>query len=133
MKKLLKFGFLVALTAVLFTGCGVTTVNNVQNNAFVPVDASSVTLDKIARGITIAGAGLGWQMKKVSDNEIVGTLYLRTHMAQVRIPFTTKDYSITYEKSSNLNYNAENNTIHTNYNGWIQNLDRAIQVQLGIL
>ena len=33
--------------------------------------------------------------------------------------------------SSNLQYDGK--TIHSNYNGWIQNLDKAIRTQLTLL
>lgn len=133
MKKLFKFGVMVALLAVVFVGCRSGAVYNVNSASFVPMDAQKVTMDNVARGIIRAGASLGWQMQKAGDGEIIGTLHLRDHMAQVKIPYDTKSYSIVYQNSSNLKYDATNNTIHSNYNGWIQNLDRAIKTQLGLL
>ena len=44
--------------------------------------------------------------------------------------FIKGSYSIDYKNSLNLKYDSTKNTIHKNYNGWIQNLDNAIQVQL---
>ena len=40
------------------------------------------------------------------------------------------DESLAGKNSSNLNYNPGNDTIRRNYNGWIQNLANAINVQL---
>lgn len=97
------------------------------------MEKQNLSMDNVTKAIIRAGASLGWQMKKVKDGEIIGTLYLRDHMAQVKIPYNTKDYSILYQNSSNLKYDAEANTIHSNYNGWVQNLDRAIQTQLGLI
>ena len=67
-------------------------------------------------------------MKPEKPGLIVGTLNLRTHTAVVDIPYTTTSYSILYKSSVNLK--QEGNTIHSNYNGWVQNLDQAIKRQL---
>jgi len=133
MKSFLRLGLLLTVTILLFTGCRTATINNIEANNFTAISNSSVTLDRVAKEIIGAGVSLGWQMRRVSDGEIIATLFLRNHMAQVRIPFTTKDYSIIYKSSKNLKHDASNDTIHSNYNGWIQNLDNAIQTRLGML
>ncbi|EGV33478.1 putative lipoprotein [Thiorhodococcus drewsii AZ1] len=63
---------------------------------------------------------------------MIGTLYLRDHMAKVRILYDARRYSIRYQDSSNLKYNPDTKTIHSNYNSWVQNLDNAIRSQLSI-
>lgn len=133
MKKFLKFGLVLSVALAFFAGCRTGTIHNIDASQFTVANPSSVTLNAVSKEIIAAGVGLGWQMKKVKEGEIIGTLFLRTHMAQVRIPYTTKDYSIIYKSSTNLKYNAEDNTIHSNYNGWIQNLDNAIKTRLGML
>jgi len=65
--------------------------------------------------------------------KITGTLRLRTHTAVVNVIYDTSKYSIRYQSSIDLDYNAEKGTIHKNYNGWIQNLDAAIQRELANL
>ena len=57
-----------------------------------------------------------------------GTLNLRSHTAIVDITYDTRTYSIKYKDSTNLGYDGRN--IHSNYNGWIENLDKGIQTQL---
>ena len=69
-------------------------------------------------------------VKKVDDNTALATLHLRTHTAVVEIKHDLKNYSIRYKSSINLRYDQANNTIHSNYNGWITNLNNAIKVQL---
>ncbi len=49
------------------------------------------------------------------------------HAAVVDIEHDTRSYSIKYRDSTNLN--AGDGMIHSNYNGWIQNLEKAIRVQ----
>jgi len=65
--------------------------------------------------------------------KITGTLRLRTHTAVVNVIYDTSKYSIRYQSSIDLDYNAEKGTNHKNYNGWIQNLDAAIQRELANL
>lgn len=133
MKQFFKLGLLVLVLGLVFTGCRTSALQNVNDKSFTVVEKNNLNIDNVTRAIIRAGGSLGWQMKKVKDGEIIGTLYLRDHMAQVKIPYSTKDYSILYLKSSNLNYDEEKKIIHSNYNGWIQNLNRAIQTQLSTL
>lgn len=53
-----------------------------------------------------------------------GRLFVRTHTADVEIPYTPAAYCITYKSSIHLNESG--GQIHRNYNGWIQNLTRNI-------
>ena len=87
-----------------------------------------VTLHDVEKAIVRAGAGLGWQMRPVDPGVMEGTLYLRKHVAVVNITYDTRTFSIKYKDSTNLNYDGTN--IHSNYNGWIENLSRGIQTQL---
>jgi hypothetical protein len=38
-----------------------------------------------------------------------------------------------YRTSTNLDFDASKRTIHSNYNGWIGNLDKAIRAQVTVL
>jgi len=88
------------------------------------------SLEDVQKAIIAAGVGLNWQMAVAKPGEIIGTLNIRSHQAVVSIPYTTKNYSIIYKDSANLKYNAEKQTIHENYSGWIQRLDGAIRARL---
>jgi hypothetical protein len=100
----------------------------VYNVSSEPVTPAPASLADVQRAITKAGVGLGWQMKPVAPGKMIGTLKIREHTAVVDITFNTKTYSIKYKESTNLNYDGTN--IHPNYNGWIQNLDKQIRVNL---
>ena len=128
-----KISLVVALMVVglIFAGCRTSAVHNVQ--APVITTSAKVTMDQVEKAIILAGGSLGWQMHKVKDGLVKGTIHLRNHNATVDIHYNTKDYSINYAGSSNLKYNSANNTIHSNYNGWVQNLDNAIRTQLSML
>ena len=115
---------LVPAIALLVVGCRASTpVYDVQSAPIVASRALSMT--EVEQSIRVAGAGLGWQMVPRGAGSVEGTLLLRTHRAVVDIKYDTKSYSIKYKDSSNLQYDGS--TIHSNYNGWIQNLERAIR------
>lgn len=43
------------------------------------------------------------------------------------IPYSATTYSIVFKRGENLELKGD--TIHRNYNGWIQNPDRAIRAE----
>ena len=49
------------------------------------------------------------------------------------ITYDTSSFSINYKDSVNLDYDAQEKTIHSNYNGWIRNLEKAIRAQVSVL
>jgi hypothetical protein len=130
MKKLLFKLLIVAVAAGSIIGCRSAPVYNVEDQTIV-ANVNNVKLDDVKKAIIRAGGSLGWQMKADKPGHMIGTLHLREHMAQVDISYSTKSYSITYKDSQNLKYDGTN--IHSNYNGWVQNLQRNIDVQLSTL
>ncbi|KPK35330.1 MAG: hypothetical protein AMJ66_01540 [Betaproteobacteria bacterium SG8_40] len=122
----------VVMATVLVTACAPTMVRNVTD-APVVSNKASLTLDDVRVAITRAGTGLGWIMIEERPGLIKGTLKLRSHEAIVDVTYDTSAYSIQYADSTNLNYNESKGTIHKNYNGWIQNLENAIERELSAL
>ena len=131
MKQLLS-GILVAcLAVVIVTGCrGAGQIYNVKEAPIASSTGKELTLDQVGKAIMDAGIGLKWIMVVTKPGQIVATQNARSHTAIVDIAYTTKTYSMTYKDSVNLNYNAEKQTIHQAYSGWIQNLDNAIKGRL---
>ena len=134
---------LLGIAVVLVAGCSRTgLVYNVTDAAITPVLGNELSLDQVTRAIVAAGVAAGampgparvfWNMRVVEPGHILAKLHIRSHMATVDIKYTTKSYTITYNTSTNLHYNPDGNTIHSNYNGWIQNLNNAINGQLATL
>jgi hypothetical protein len=116
-------------TVILLVGCTTQPVYDV-NQAPIAT-ARQPSMADVEQAIRLAGASLGWQMVPKGPGQMEGTLNLRTHRAVVDVRYDTKNYSIKYKDSSNLNYDGSN--IHKNYNGWIQNLDKAIRSGLSAL
>lgn len=121
---------LIGLLALALVGCRSNPVYNVEDTP-ISTSTSGYSLRDVRDAIQQAGVSLGWQMQDVKPGLIVGTLYLRDHMAQVEIPYSRSSYSILYKDSQNLNYDGAN--IHSNYNGWVQRLNGAINAQLSRL
>lgn len=130
MKKLLFKLLIVAVAAGAIVGCRTAPVYNVEKQTIV-ANVDNVKMSDVKKAIIRAGGTLGWQMTSDKPGHMVGTLHLRDHMAQVDINYSTKSYSITYKDSQNLKYDGTN--IHNNYNGWVQNLQRNIDVQLSTM
>lgn len=123
---------LMGLAIIMLAGCVAPhPVRNINAEPVVGPAGRAVTLDEVGKAILRAGGTLGWEMKQVEPGYVLGTLKLRSHVAIVDVRYTTKNYSIKYKDSTNLNYDGTN--IHNNYNGWISNLDRAIKTQLATL
>lgn len=125
------FLIILAFVVALGIGCRSSLVHNVENTAVSVNEGQSISMKDIAKAITIAGAGLGWRMKAEGPGHMVGTLAVRDHVAIVDIKYNSETYSITYKNSTNLKYDGE--YIHSNYNGWIQNLEKSINGQLAAL
>lgn len=118
----------VLVSAILLVGCKTAPILNVQDAPVTVATGQKATMASVESAIIRAGGSLGWVMKIEKPGLIVGTLSLRTHVAVVEIPFSATTYSIIYRSSVNLEQQGGN--IHSNYNGWITNLNQAIQRQL---
>ena len=125
-------GVLVACVVVAaVVGCrGGGQIYQVKDAPIQTATGKVPSIEDVQKAIIAAGAGLGWQMAVAKPGEIIGTLNVRSHQAVVSIPYTVKSYSILYKDSSNLKYDADKQTIHENYSGWIQRLDGAIRSRL---
>jgi hypothetical protein len=126
---------MMAVFAVLMLALGLSACKNtpIQNYEAQPVPSNIKSAEQVQKAIKLAGSSLGWVMSDEGSNKIKGVITLRSHQAEVSIPYSAKDYSIIYRSSSNLKYDSTANTIHNNYNGWVQNLNRSIQAQLGAM
>lgn len=134
MKQLLSVMFVVGFTIVMMTGCrGGAQIYEVKDTPVQTATGKAASMEDIQKAIIGAGAKLGWIMAVSKPGEILGTLNVRSHTAVVTIPYSEKTYSILYKDSTNLKYDAEKNTIHSNYTGWIQRLDNEIRARLTTL
>jgi len=122
MNNILKILLLALVGLFILAGCRSANVYNAVDN---PISVRT-SEDKVFNAIRTAGAKMGWQIKKIKPGLAQGQLNLRRHLAIVEIPYSTISYSINYKSSMELDYDPETNTIHKNYNSWVQNLKNAI-------
>ncbi|WP_373019561.1 hypothetical protein [Thiomicrorhabdus sp.] len=125
----IKSAFFATLITFILTlsGC---TAQPVHEYEAQPVPTNIKSAEQVKQAIRQAGLGLGWMISDNGDNQLKGTLNLRKHQAVISIPYSATEYSLLYKSSVALDYNPEERTIHRNFNGWMQNLNNRIQVQL---
>ena len=122
---------MACLVLAVAMGCrGSGQVYQVKDAPVQTATGKELSMEQVQKEIIAAGAASGWQMAVSKPGEIIGTLNVRSHQAVVSIPYTTKTYSILYKDSNNLKYDADRQTIHENYTGWVQRLDGAIRARL---
>ena len=126
---------MLSLVLLLFTSCRTAQVYNVTDTPINTGSGNEPTLEQVEKAILSAATASkpAWAMRVVKPGLITATLNVRSHMAVVDITYNTKSYSINYKESNNLKYDGEKNTIHSNYNGWIQNLDSAIKGKMSAI
>ena len=121
-------GFAAIAAVVLLAGFGAgAPIYNVVSSTMYP--NPTMTMENVEKAIVRAGFRLGWQINPKGPGKIEGILNIRRHQAIIDITYDTKAFNITYKDSVNLDYSEKNRTIHSNYNGWIQNLEKEIRVQ----
>lgn len=124
--KLRNFLASIVLGSLMFLAACSTSVplRNVQDQ---PIPRS-LTTHQVVRAIQVAAHQKGWHTTQVRPGLIYATINIRSHVAQVKIPYNRQGYSIVYKHSSKLNYDGH--SIHRNYNRWVANLNKYIQKNL---
>ena len=96
---------------------------------------AGIDVKDVAKAIKLGITRRGWTVSKDENGQIDATLNIRTHRAQVAIPYSAKEVSIKYVSSDNLDYQEKNGQryIHGNYNNWVRNMYSDIQRELQLL
>ncbi len=126
---MLRFKLFISLIlTLLLVGCGrVQPVMNVEDTPVV-YDLQS---NQVKSAIVQSVQNRGWTIVKSTPDELIAKITVRSHSAEVKIPYSSKFYSIIYLNSVNLN--AGDGNIHRNYNRWVNNLNVDIQHSLALL
>lgn len=133
--KILMAGCLCIFT-LLFSAPAATRDDPIVNPSGIPIawnKAREPTIDEIGRAIVTGCGTRNWQCGITRPGEIRAVLFVRQHMAESRIEYDTKTFSIAYINSSELRYNARKNTIHRKYNIWIGSLAGDINAAIAAL
>ncbi|MEE4411232.1 MULTISPECIES: hypothetical protein [unclassified Serratia (in: enterobacteria)] len=122
--KPLKLILTGVFVAALVSGCaGSTPVQNINQTI-----AGNHSEAQVRQAILYAGLNRGWIMNPTSEGMIDGKILLRDHSADIRITYNANNYQIKYIGSSNMD--AKEGKIHSNYNRWVANLNKDIQLEL---
>ena len=116
-------------SALLLTGCNTTTLMTIKNHK-APTYNEKFTMEEMEKSIRGGANRNGWETKVIKPGHIFAELHLRTHYAAVDIYHDTDSYSIEYNDSNELKYNAEKGTIHRGYNRWVLSLQKTIDQQV---
>lgn len=132
MRTIVRNALVAGATAIALVACASARVP-VQNYQDVPIEAkSNPSLGDVSKAILTASLAAGWQANEIRPGNIVALYKIRSHLAVVDITYTTKSYNITFkEGDAGLKYDGQ--TIHQNYNDWVQNLERVIRVHVNAL
>ncbi|ATF95539.1 Uncharacterised protein [Cedecea neteri] len=124
MKQIMKW-FSSAIVVGLLAGCVSRTapIETVQNNV-----STGHTETQVRAAILKAGLNRQWIMNDAGPGVINGRQQARDHRANIIVQYSANSYIIKYDSSVNLM--AAEGKIHKNYNRWVHNLDKDIQMNL---
>ncbi len=81
----------VLLAALSVVACASTApILNVSNAPVTSASGRPLSADQVKSAIIRAGAALGWQMREAGPGKLTATLQLRTHTAEIEIPYSPK-------------------------------------------
>ncbi|TON39841.1 hypothetical protein CGH62_05725, partial [Vibrio parahaemolyticus] len=106
--------YISLLLTLLLVGCG--RVQPVLSVEDTPV-AYDLQNKQVKMAIVQSATNRGWTIEEVSPGVLIAKIHVRTHSAEVKIPYNNKYYSIIYLNSVNLK--ASDGKIHRNYNRWV--------------
>ena len=115
--SLVLFGLTACSGPAIYTG-GHAPVSQIGNTP------SLAQVDKAVKDSLI---GRGWIPQKISNNSYTGLYKKRSLMAKIKVLFNTSTFTIKHLESTNLDYDASDQSIHPTYNKWIQKLEHDIR------
>ena len=135
--KIIRTLLCLALFATAFPAAAARTAA-LLNYEELPVqtsDGKALNLEQVRKAIITGAATRQWAASVQPGNVVQLTYNRGKHTAIVKVKYSAKTYSINYVDSTELNYGMEGGkpVIHPTYNGWINNLRQAIDVQLRTL
>lgn len=127
-----RTGLALIMGAVLLAGCS--TAAPVMSVNQSVVSHKMVNSGQVQTAIYQSLQRYGWQMVSDDGSRIIARYNKQNrHVAVIRIDYSAERFSINYDSSQGLDYNASRDTIHRNYNRWIKNLEVDIRSQLSFL
>jgi len=130
-KKIILLSTLMIMSLVLAAGCmRQAALQNPRNLPVVSASGQSLKEAQVKQAILDGARDKGWVARELSPGVITASLAIRSHLAEVEIPYSGSSYSILYKSSTNLDYRPGDQTIHNQYNNWVNYLRQAINARL---
>jgi hypothetical protein len=120
--------FVVAIAVLALGACAYKNQPVYNVDKPLPASAKSIPLARMEALIMDAGRSLAWQFERIGEGHLKATQQQPKFMAVVDIYFNQQSYKIV--KNSTTGLNDQGPTIHSHYNTWIRNLERAIDARL---
>ena len=117
----------VALSVVLFAGCKSAPTFEVTAAPIPAPAGKTLTMDEVQKAIVRGIGRAGWQTLPDAPGRVSARYQSGKHSATVGIDYDTKTYNIKMQETSVM---RSDGSVHPSYNTWVQNLDRAIRVEL---
>jgi hypothetical protein len=130
LKKCIALSAVMIFSLLLAVGCRQAALQNPANMPVLGMSGQSLEAAQVREAIIKAAKERGWVARELRPGLIDASLSVRNHVAEVEIPYDAKTYSINYKNSVNLDYDAEDKTIHNQYNNWVTYLRQSIDAQL---
>ena len=109
-----------------------------ENQPVATLAGASPTEAQVRQAIEAAALTREWTVRQAAPGQLLASLSVRNkHEITVDIVYSATTYAIRYRDSVNMNFKAGDPAagtapvIHTNYNRWVDDLNRAIRLSLG--
>lgn len=154
MKALCLSALLVLVLSSVANAARIAPLENHENIEITGQSDKFLSLDDISKAIAIAAEAKNWKISDIKPGQATATLVVRgKHSITVSITYTEKTITVKYKDSINMNYDpaykeySSNKNevgsptndpitakvyeaIHPNYNVWVTELIKMIQVEL---
>jgi len=120
----------LCLASLVLAACTSAPLQNMSGVAVPEMpDGGGLTANQVKASVMRGCVDKGWTPREQEPGLIHCSINVRSHHAEVAIPFTASEYDIRYVDSVNLDDDGEGR-IHRNYNRWVANLSSSIQQEL---
>ncbi|MDR2945541.1 MAG: hypothetical protein LBV79_02175 [Candidatus Adiutrix sp.] len=133
-KKTVLMLLFVILSLSLSAGCmRQASLKNTSNLPVAGLNGQGLSASQVKAAILGGAQEKGWVARELTPGVITASLAVRAHKAEVEIPYSGSSSSIIYKSSTNLDYDAGDQTIHNQYNNWVDYLRQAIDGRLAAM
>ena len=121
---------------LFFAGCGANSIMTPVGTSAGAADQKNFTAQDMRAAILRGCAEKNWRVIETSANSVDAMIIVNNmQTVVVSIPYTATSYMINYKASANMGYTVSSDgasSIDPNYNDWVFDLDKAIQMHIAL-